>query len=121
MVIFDEEKQNKQLDELHKQEEEQLVETLAESKYGLPYVERGGLSVVTSLDLTLQEKVQKIVMEEVENNAYLHLTNGAAMVTNPKNGDVLAMVGSEINSAAVKEVFSSRSSTIPETVTVISL
>jgi hypothetical protein len=31
MALFDEEKQNKQLDDLHKQEEEQLVATLAES------------------------------------------------------------------------------------------
>lgn len=38
MTSFDEEKQNKQLDELHKQEEEQLVATLAESKYDLPYI-----------------------------------------------------------------------------------
>jgi len=36
---FDEEKQNKQLDELHKQEEEQLVAMLAESKYKLPYID----------------------------------------------------------------------------------
>lgn len=70
------------------------VKDLLVKKYGLPYVERGGLIVVTSLDLQLQEKVQKIVSEEVENNGYLHLTNGAAMVTNPKNGDVLTMVGS---------------------------
>ncbi|MES3031996.1 MAG: GspE/PulE family protein [Patescibacteria group bacterium] len=39
MAIFDEEKQNKQLDDLHKEEEEQLVATLAESKYGLPYID----------------------------------------------------------------------------------
>ncbi len=71
------------------------VKDLLEKKYGLPFVERGGLNVVTTLDLHLQEKVQKIVSEEVENNGYLHLTNGAAMVTNPKNGDVLAMVGSK--------------------------
>ena len=36
---FNEEKQNRQLEELHKQEEEQLVATLAESKYGLPYID----------------------------------------------------------------------------------
>jgi len=39
MALFDEEKQNKQLDDLHKQEEEELVATLAESKYGLPYID----------------------------------------------------------------------------------
>src|SRR3989344_9471155 len=39
MTDFNEEKQKKQLDDLHKQEEEQLVATLAESKYGLPYID----------------------------------------------------------------------------------
>ena len=39
MTGFDEEKQNKQLDELRKQEEEQLVASLAESKYSLPYID----------------------------------------------------------------------------------
>ncbi|MBI3888322.1 Flp pilus assembly complex ATPase component TadA [Candidatus Nomurabacteria bacterium] len=39
MALFDEEKQNKQLDDLHKQEEEELVATLAESKYNLPYID----------------------------------------------------------------------------------
>ncbi|MDO8659378.1 MAG: GspE/PulE family protein [Candidatus Parcubacteria bacterium] len=39
MATFDEEKQNKQLDDLHKLEEEQLVASLAETKYGLPYID----------------------------------------------------------------------------------
>jgi type II secretory ATPase GspE/PulE/Tfp pilus assembly ATPase PilB-like protein len=39
MATFDEEKQNKQLDDLRKLEEEQLVSVLAESKYGLPYID----------------------------------------------------------------------------------
>ncbi|MCE9585650.1 GspE/PulE family protein [Candidatus Nomurabacteria bacterium] len=38
MAQFDEEKENKQLDEIHKAEEEQLVEVLAGSKYNLPYI-----------------------------------------------------------------------------------
>lgn len=38
MALFDEEKPNKQLDDLHRQEEEELVATLAESKYNLPYI-----------------------------------------------------------------------------------
>jgi type IV pilus assembly protein PilB len=45
MALFDEEKQNKQLEDLHKQEEEQLVATLAESKYGLPYIDLYRLGV----------------------------------------------------------------------------
>ncbi len=45
MATFDEEKQNKQLDELYKQEEEQLVASLAESKYGLPYIDLNHLGI----------------------------------------------------------------------------
>ena len=45
MALFDEEKQNKQLDDLHKQEEEQLVASLAESKYGLPYIDLSRLGI----------------------------------------------------------------------------
>jgi len=63
-------------------------------KYGISAVEKGGLNVVTTLDLKTQETAQKIVADEVEKNAYLNLTNGAALVTTPKNGDILAMVGS---------------------------
>jgi len=39
MPDFDDEKQKKQLDDLHKREEEQLIATLAESKYGIPYID----------------------------------------------------------------------------------
>ena len=64
-------------------------------KYGLAMVEKGGLSVTTSLDLKLQEKAQEIVRGEVEKDTAYNLSNGGALVTNPKNGDILAMVGSK--------------------------
>lgn len=64
-------------------------------KYGLAMVEKGGLQVITSLDLSLQNKVQSIVKDEVLRDAYLNLSNGAAVVTTPKNGDILVMVGSK--------------------------
>lgn len=64
-------------------------------KYGLPLVEKGGLSVTTSLDIKLQNEAQDIVTNEVTSDSYLNLTNGAALITNPKNGDILAMVGSK--------------------------
>jgi membrane peptidoglycan carboxypeptidase len=71
------------------------VKNLLIKKYGLPLVEKGGLNVVTSLDLNTQNMTQDIVRNEVDNDGYLNLTNGAALVTNPKNGDILAMVGSK--------------------------
>ena len=70
------------------------VKDLLIKKYGLTMVEKGGLIVTTSLDLKTQDMAQEIVRTEVDENAYLNLTNGAALVTNPKNGDILAMVGS---------------------------
>ncbi len=70
------------------------VKDLLVKKYGLPIVEKGGLQVVTTLDLKTQDTAEKIVKEEVENNRNLNLTNGASLVTNPKNGDIIAMVGS---------------------------
>ncbi|MBF8250048.1 MAG: Penicillin-binding protein, family [Candidatus Levybacteria bacterium] len=71
------------------------VKDLLIKKYGLGMVEKGGLQVTTSLDLKIQDLTQKIVTSEVEKNSYLNLTNGAGLITNPKNGDILAMVGSK--------------------------
>ncbi len=72
----------------------EYVKQLLVDKYGITMVERGGLQVTTSLDYPLQETAQKIVADEVGKSAYLNLTNGASLVTNPGNGDILAMVGS---------------------------
>ncbi|MBI4098002.1 MAG: PBP1A family penicillin-binding protein [Candidatus Levybacteria bacterium] len=69
------------------------VKELLVEKYGLAMTERGGLSVITSLDLKTEDMAQKIVTSEVENAGYLNFSNGGALITNPKNGDILAMVG----------------------------
>ena len=62
--------------------------------YGPRLIEQGGLRIYTTLDLILQEEVQKIVYEAVEQLKELKVANGAALVTNPINGEILAMVGS---------------------------
>ena len=69
------------------------VKELLIERYGLPVVERGGLNVVTSLDLLTQDMAQKIITSEVENAGHLNFTNAGALITNPNNGDILAMVG----------------------------
>jgi len=56
MALFNEEKQNKQLEDLHKQEEEELVATLAESKYGLPYIDLYRLGIDNEALRTISEK-----------------------------------------------------------------
>ncbi len=67
----------------------QLVE-----KFGEKLVDEGGLRVTTTLDLPLQEKVESIVDEELGKLKSLDVSNGAAMVINPQNGEILTYVGS---------------------------
>lgn len=70
------------------------IKELLVKQYGLRQVEEGGLEVTTSLDLEIQNQVQSIVKNEVDKLGRLHITNGAALVTNPQTGEILAMVGS---------------------------
>ncbi len=70
------------------------VKDLLTQKYGQRTVEQGGLKVITSLDLTIQEYAQATVAAEVGKLKGYHVTNGAAVVTNPASGEILAMVGS---------------------------
>ncbi len=70
------------------------VKDLLIRKYGLFEVERGGLQVTTSLDINTQKMAEEVVSDEVTRDGYLGIGNGAALVTNPQNGDILAMVGS---------------------------
>ncbi|MDP3955151.1 MAG: PBP1A family penicillin-binding protein [bacterium] len=70
------------------------VKDLLVKKYGDRVVESGGLEVKTSLDLSAQETAEKIVSHEIDKLESLHVSNGAALVTNPKTGEILAMVGS---------------------------
>lgn len=70
------------------------VKDVLSQKYGIHRVEQGGLRVITTLDLDLQQKAQEIVTQEVANLKHLNVGNGAAVITTPKNGEILAMVGS---------------------------
>lgn len=70
------------------------VKELLVEKYGERLVEEGGLEVITSLDLEIQKNAQEIVATEVAGLARLNVGNGAALVTSPATGEILAMVGS---------------------------
>jgi len=56
MSDFDEEKQNKQLEDIHKLEEEQLVAILAQSKYNLPYIDLSRLGIDNEALRAIDEK-----------------------------------------------------------------
>lgn len=70
------------------------VKDLLVEKYGQKMIEEGGLEVKTSLDLKVQNLAQLMVRQEIDQLRNLKISNGAALVTNPKTGEILAMVGS---------------------------
>lgn len=71
------------------------IRDLLIKKYGERFVEEGGLNITTTLDYNVQQFAQLSVASEVAKLQYDHVTNGAALVTDPANGDILAMVGSK--------------------------
>jgi len=70
------------------------VKDLLVEKYGQKKVEQGGLRVKTSLDLDIQEYAQATVSAQVSKLKKAQVSNGAALITKPKTGEILAMVGS---------------------------
>jgi len=70
------------------------VKSLLEKKYGVDTIALGGLKVKTTLDLPIQDFAQSTVASEVAKLKGERVSNGAAMVTNPATGEILAMVGS---------------------------
>ncbi|MFH1601361.1 MAG: penicillin-binding transpeptidase domain-containing protein [Candidatus Shapirobacteria bacterium] len=71
------------------------VKSILAEKYGEELVEQGGLKVTTTLDLELQEKVEKIVKDEVEKMSAYKISNAAVMAVDPQTGEILSMVGSK--------------------------
>jgi penicillin-binding protein 1C len=72
-----------------------FIRDLLIKKYGDRVVEEGGLKVTTSLDLDIQDMTEATVAAEVAGLSGYRVSNGAAMVTNPATGEILAMVGSK--------------------------
>jgi penicillin-binding protein 1C len=70
------------------------VRDLLEKEYGEEMVSRGGLEVWTSLDLSVQASAEAAVRQELDRLGKLQVKNGASLVTNPRSGEILAMVGS---------------------------
>ncbi len=71
------------------------VKQLLINQFGESAVESGGLRVKTTLDYKIEKEAEKIVNEEIGKLKNYKVGNGAAMVTSPKTGEILAMVGSE--------------------------
>ncbi|HVA96746.1 MAG TPA: transglycosylase domain-containing protein [Candidatus Acidoferrales bacterium] len=69
------------------------VRKLLVDKFGEQMVANGGLQITTSLDYSIQQKAQDIVNSEIDGLTAYHVGNGAAIVTDPKTGEILAFVG----------------------------
>lgn len=71
------------------------VKEMLTEKYGAKLVNEGGLKIRTTLDLDLQNYVQNEIATEISKLKKMKVSNGAALVTEPKTGQILAMVGSK--------------------------
>ncbi len=70
------------------------VKKMLIESFGEDVLNQGGLEVRTTLDSTLQNFAQETISAEVAALQGLNISNGAALITNPQTGEVLAMVGS---------------------------
>ncbi|HOX96515.1 MAG TPA: transglycosylase domain-containing protein [Candidatus Woesebacteria bacterium] len=64
-------------------------------KYGEDKVNIGGLRVTTSLDLELQQYFEASLAAEMKKISRLKISNGAAVVTKPNTGEIIALIGSK--------------------------
>lgn len=71
------------------------VKQKLEEQYDTKTVEQGGLKVITSLDYKLQQDVEKILKDETAKLKASKVGNAAAVVMDPKTGEILAMAGSK--------------------------
>ncbi|MFN0074316.1 MAG: PBP1A family penicillin-binding protein [Chloroflexota bacterium] len=65
-----------------------------EQKYGPKFLSYGGLKIMTTLDLDLQNRLQEVAQSNAGALAQRDANNTAIIATNPRTGEILAMVGS---------------------------
>lgn len=63
-------------------------------KYGEEFISRSGFRVKTTLNLTWQETAEKAVADQIINLHGNNVSNGAAVVIDPRTGEIEALVGS---------------------------
>ena len=72
-----------------------LVRDALVQKYGEDKVNLGGLRVTTTLNLDLQQYLEASLAAEMKKIAKLKISNGAALVTKPNTGEIIALIGSK--------------------------
>jgi penicillin-binding protein 1A len=74
----------------------QMVKSQLEQELGKTTVGRGGLTVKTTLDIRIQDKLEESMNKKFASSepAYAGYTNGAATVEDTQTGQIVAMMGS---------------------------
>jgi len=72
-----------------------MVRDALVQKYGEDKVNLGGLRVTTTLDLDLQQYFEASLAAEMKKISKLKISNGAAVVTKPNTGEIIALIGSK--------------------------
>lgn len=71
------------------------IKELLAKQFGEKMVESGGLQVTTTLNYDIESHAEDIVEKEIDQLGAYKVSNGAAVVMDPKTGEILAMVGSK--------------------------
>ncbi|HRY28363.1 MAG TPA: transglycosylase domain-containing protein, partial [Candidatus Moranbacteria bacterium] len=66
-----------------------------EQEYGKEFIETEGLKIYTSLNYDMQKIAEDVVTRGAQKNIARGATNAALVAVNPKDGNILAMVGSK--------------------------
>lgn len=69
------------------------VQEILEEKYGQDFLREKGLKIYTTLDYEIQKIAEEIVEKGVEKNKIYNAYNASLVALNPKNGEILALVG----------------------------
>lgn len=72
-----------------------MVKEELEEKYGEETIARSGYTVKTTLNLDWQNKAEAAVTNQVNRLARSSVSNGSVVITDPKNGEIRALVGSK--------------------------
>jgi len=72
-----------------------FVRDWVENNLGIDNIEKRGLTIVTTIKSSVQDKALEIVADEVDKAKKLKISNGASVVIEASTGKLLAMVGSK--------------------------
>ncbi len=71
------------------------IKQYLEDKYGTDFLQQKGFKVYTTLDWDLQSYVEQTIKDADKTNRQFKANNAAAVIINPKTGEILSLIGSK--------------------------